>query len=134
MRITSARLASVCLCLAAAAHGQTMFRGNDAHTGIYPGPAPREFHGIKWKFLTGGRVIGSPVIQEKVIYFGSDDGNVYAVDAQTGLQVWKTTTRGPVPCTPAIANGVVYVGSYDGKLYALDQKTGAVEMEIRDGG
>ena len=68
--------------------------------------------------------------RRNVIYFGSDDGNVYAVDAQTGLQIWKTATRGPVPCTPAIANGVVYVGSYDGKFYALDQKTGAVKWKF----
>ncbi len=59
------------------------------------------------------------MIQDKFLYFGGDDGNVYAVDAETGRQVWKTTTRGPVPCTPAIANGTVYMGSYDGKFYAL---------------
>lgn len=107
-----------------------MFRGNAAHTGFYPGPAPREFHRVKWKFLTGARVVGSPVIHEKVIYFGSDDGNVYAVDAESGRQVWKTPTRGPVPSTPAVANGTLYIGSYDGKLYALDAKSGAVKWKF----
>ena len=72
------------LSLTSAAEAQSMFRGNAAHTGIYPGPAPREFHRVKWKFPTGARVVGSPVIQDKVIYFGSDDGNVYAVDAESG--------------------------------------------------
>ena len=85
-----------------------MFRGNAAHTGTYQGVAPREFHRVKWKFPTGARVVGSPVMQDKVIYFGSDDGNVYAVDAQSGQQIWKTATRGPVPCTPAIDHGMVY--------------------------
>ena len=99
------------LSLTSAAEAQSMFRGNAAHTGTYPGPAPREFHRVKWKFPTGARVVGSPVIQDKVIYFGSDDGNVYAVDAESGQQIWKTTTRGPVPCTPAIDHGTVYVGS-----------------------
>ena len=107
-----------------------MFRANPAHTGVYPGPGPREFHRIKWKFPTGARVMGSPVIQDKIIYFGSDDGNVYAVDAETGRQVWKATTRGPVPCTPALANGTVYVGSYDGKFYALNAQTGAVKWKF----
>ena len=107
-----------------------MFRGNAAHTGVYPGVAPREFHRLKWKFPTGARVVGSPVIEDKVIYFGSDDGNVYAVDAESGQQIWKTTTRGPVPCTPAIDHGTVYVGSYDGKFYALDAQSGAVKWKF----
>ena len=59
-----------------------------------------------------------------------DDGNVYAVDVETGRQVWKTRTRGPVPCTPAIANGTVYIGSYDGKFYALNSQTGAVKWKF----
>ena len=107
-----------------------MFRGNAAHTGAYPGVAPREFHRVKWKFPTGARVVGSPVTQDKVIYFGSDDGNVYAVEAESGRQIWKTATRGPVPCTPAIDHGTVYVGSYDGKFYALDAKSGAVKWKF----
>lgn len=126
--------AGLLLGLTGAADAQTMFRGNPAHTGVYPGPAPRELHRVKWKFPTGSRVVGSPIIQENVVYFGSDDGNVYAVDAESGRQLWKTTTRGPVPCTPAIANGVLYIGSYDGKFYALDAKTGAVKWKFATDG
>src|SRR5207249_7165428 len=63
------------LSLTSAAEAQSMFRGNAAHTGTYPGTGLREFHRVKWKFPTGARVVGSPVIQDKVIYFGSDDGN-----------------------------------------------------------
>ena len=70
------------VCLTSAAQAQSMFRGNAAHTGAYPGVAPREFHRVKWKFPTGARVVGSPVMQDKIIYFGSDDGNVYAVDVR----------------------------------------------------
>jgi outer membrane protein assembly factor BamB len=107
-----------------------MFRGNAAHTGVYPGRGPREFHRIKWKFVTGSRVVSSPVTYENAIYFGSDDGNLYALDTETGRQLWKTTTRGPVPCTPAIVNGTVYFGSYDGKFYALDAKTGDIKWKF----
>lgn len=109
---------------------QTMFRGNAAHTGIYEGGGPREFHRLKWKFVTGSRVISSPVIDGNSIYFGSDDGNIYSLDARDGRQLWKTPTRGPVPCTPAIMNGTIYAGSYDGKFYALDTKTGNVKWKF----
>lgn len=124
----------VLLSLTSLLPAQTMFRGNPAHTGVYAGPGPRVFHRLKWKFPTGNRVVGSPVLNDNVIYFGSDDGNVYAVDAESGRQLWRTATRGPVPCTPAIANGTVYVNSYDGKFYALDARTGAVKWKFTTGG
>src|SRR4051812_21469130 len=106
------------------ADGQSMFRGDPAHSGIFPGKAPRQFHRVKWTFTTGDRIVGSPVFQDKVVYFGGDDGNVYAVDADTGRQIWKCTTGGPAPSTPAVANSTVYLTSYDGRLYAINAKTG----------
>lgn len=107
-----------------------MFRGDAAHSGVYSGPAPRQFHRVKWKFATGDRVVSSPVIQGSTLYFGSDDGNVYAVDAGSGRQIWKCVTGGPVCATPAVANEMVYVGSYDGKFYALNAQTGAVKWKF----
>ena len=111
---------------------QAMFRGDAAHDGIYRAEGPRQFHRVKWKFPTGDRIVSSPVYKDGVIYFGGDDGNVYAVDAADGRQLWKHRTGGPVASTPAVAGGVVYVGSYDGKFYALDAKTGADTVEVRD--
>ena len=120
------------LCATTALDAQSMFRGDATHSGTYASQAPREFHRIKWKFPTGDRVVSSPVWQDNVIYFGGDDGNVYAVDATTGNQIWKHATGGPVPSTPAVADGVVYVGSYDGKFYALNAKTRGTKVEIRN--
>ncbi len=121
-------------CISTATNGQSMFRANPMHTGTYTGPAPRQFHRVKWKFPTGDRIMSSPVLKENVVYFGSDDGNVYAVDAATGHQIWKHATNGPVPATPAIADGTVFIESYDGKLYALNAKTGAVKWKFATGG
>ena len=111
-----------------------MFRGDAAHSGSYAGTAPRQFHRIKWKFPTGNRVVSSPVVSDKVVYFGGDDGNVYAVDAENGRQIWKRATGGPVPCTPAVVDGVVYVGSYDGKFYAFNAKSGELKWKFRTEG
>jgi outer membrane protein assembly factor BamB len=116
------------------AHAQSMFRGDPAHSGTYSGQAPRQFHRVKWKFPTGGRVISSPVVQDKALYFGGDDGNIYAVDVETGRQIWKRATGGPAPSTPAVANGIIYAGSYDGKFYALNAQTGAVNWKFATGG
>src|SRR5579884_953604 len=122
------------LALAMACHGQSVFRGDTAHTGIFAGSGPRQFHRVKWRFATGDRVVSSPVWAAGVIYFGSDDGNVYAVDAETGLRKWTFVTRGPVPCTPAIANGLVYFASYDGHLYAVEADTGRLRWKFSTGG
>jgi outer membrane protein assembly factor BamB len=116
--------------MALSAHSQSMFRGDPAHSGTSKETAPRQFHRVKWKFPTGDRIMSSPVWDNKVLYFGGDDGNIYAVDSETGRQVWKRSTGGPAPCTPAVANGIVYATSYDGKFYALDVKTGAIKWKF----
>ena len=111
-----------------------MFRGGPEHSGVSAGPAPRTFQRIKWKFPTGDRIVSSPVWLDGAIYFGGDDGNIYAVDAASGRQLWKRETGGPVPSTPAIAEGTLYAVSYDGKLYALDARTGAIRWKFATGG
>jgi outer membrane protein assembly factor BamB len=109
---------------------QPMFRSGPEHSGVYADQGPRQFHRVKWKFPTGDRVVSSPVYADGVIFFGSDDGNVYAVDAADGHQLWQRHTGGPVPSTPAIAGQLVYVGSYDGKFYALDKRTGKPQWKF----
>jgi len=132
---TTRFLIALMICLTSATClAQSMFRGGPTHTGVYASPGPRAFHGIKWKFATGDRIVSSPVWSEGAIFFGGDDGNIYAVDAATGRQLWKRATGGPAPSTPAVADGAVYAVSYDGKLYALDAKTGAVRWKFTTGG
>ena len=60
-----------------------------------------------------------------VVYVGSNDDNVYALNASTGTQLWSYTTGNLVNSSPAVANGVVYVGSGDDNVYALNASTGA---------
>ena len=111
-----------------------MFRGGPAHAGVQAGAAPREFHRVRWTFPTGGGIVSSPVLLDGVIYFGSNDNNVYAVAADSGRQLWAHATGGPVAATPAVARDLVYVGSYDGRFYALDARTGATRWKFRTGG
>ena len=49
-----------------------------------------------------------------IVYVGSADGKVSALNATTGATVWTVTTGGGVQSSPAVANGIVYVGS-DGR-------------------
>ncbi len=54
-----------------------------------------------------------------VVYIGSGDHNVYALNASTGAKLWSYTTGDTVYSSPAVANGVVYVGSFDNNVYAF---------------
>ena len=75
---------------------------------------------------TGAFVESSPAVVNGVVYIGSDDGNLYALNASTGQKMWSFSTGGvqPVLDAPAVELGVVYIGSYDGVLYALNAATG----------
>jgi outer membrane protein assembly factor BamB len=81
--------------------------------------------GLKWKLSTNGQVLSSPEVVNGVIYFGSDDDNVYALNASTRAKLWSYGTGDEVHSSPAVVNGVVYVGSVDHNVYALNASTGA---------
>lgn len=127
-------LAYLTLGAAGLSHAQWMFRGDPAHSGVYAGSGPRKLQGVKWKFPTGNRIVSSPVYSDGILFFGSDDNNLYAVDAATGLQKWRYTTRGPVPSSPAVASDMVYFPSYDGNFYALNAATGRLKWKFTTGG
>ena len=87
--------------------------------------SPANVSGIDqdWRFTTGGSVSSSPAVVNGVVYVGSDDTNLYALNASTGAQLWSFPTSGNVS-SPAVANGVVYaVGN--GNVFALNAATGA---------
>jgi outer membrane protein assembly factor BamB len=68
--------------------------------------------------------LSSPVVANGVVYIGSGDQNVYALDATTGALRWTFATGDVVHASPAVASGVVYIGSWDRNVYAIDAVTG----------
>ena len=85
---------------------------------LVPGQPPRA-GSLAWKFPTGAAIWSSPAVVNGVVYFGSEDHYVYALNAKTGKELWKYPTRGMVQSSPAVVDGVLYVGSDDGNVYAL---------------
>jgi outer membrane protein assembly factor BamB len=112
---------------------------------------------LKWKFATGGErrfaarhihgidppgetmpdpydvYLSSPAVADGTVYFGSSDGNVYALDAASGALRWKFATGGVVHASPALANGALYIGSWDTWFYALDAATGKEKWRFKTG-
>ncbi len=109
-----------------------IFRGNSAFQGIASGELPDELQ-LAWTFSTGGPVKSSAVVGDGVVYFGSDDYHVYAVDLASGTERWKFKTEGPVEAAPLLVGDTLYIGSSDGILYALDAATGAKRWTFETG-
>lgn len=83
-------------------------------------------------YITGGNVTSTPAVwdsgQGEIIFFGSDDGFLYALmpNKDSLNLIWSYSTGSPIKTSPSInnADGTVYVGSNRGYLYAFSSTTG----------
>src|SRR3989344_7924219 len=70
---------------------------------------------VKWNYSTGGAVWSSPAYDDNVqftggttdgVFFGSNDGKVYALQRSTGSVQWIAITGGAVRSSPAILKSI----------------------------
>jgi len=108
-------------------------RGNLMRTGEFEATGAPKLAEVAWTFRTQGPVRSSPVVVDGVVYVGSNDGKVYAIEAGTGAERWSFDTGGPVTGSAAIVDSVVYIASECGALFALDTKTGQRLWEVKTG-
>ena len=108
-------------------------QGHDAaHSGV-AGESVEPPLEVLWKYKTGAGY-SSPAVSGGMVYVGSNDGYVYALDASSGSLKWKYKTGDSVASSPAVSGGVVYVGSHDGYVYALDASSGNLKWKYKTGG
>src|SRR5262249_2719415 len=66
-------------------------------------------------------VLAEPAVDEKYVYFGSRDGQVYSVNRSDGKPRWKRSLGGPVVAAPTLLDGRgLYVASTSGRLEFLN--------------
>ena len=96
-----------------------MFRHDITHSGQSKYVEPPSVV-LKWRYQTGGDIFSSPAIgSDGIIYFGSKDDYLYAINPNGTLK-WRYLTGGDIYSSPAIgSDGTVYVGSNDNYFYAL---------------
>jgi eukaryotic-like serine/threonine-protein kinase len=103
-----------------------MYRGNLQNTGVYDTRAARYFdEEPNWAFNAPSQISCDPVVSEGVVYFGTHKGDLFAVDALSGIERWRFRMRLPVMQPPEIVGGVVYCVSFRSHLFALDAQSGA---------
>ena len=86
------------------------------------------FDGAAGQYVEGGALGGG------LFVIGNSDGNVYALDAESGDLRWTFETGHRVWATPLIVSDTVYIGSMDRHLYALDLSNGNVRWDFHAGG
>jgi len=107
--------------------GRGQFRGEGGNGVSSSNIAPPL--GLRWKIKLQSdnekiRALNPPVVIGDTIYFGSDDGNFYALDVESGYMRWVFKSGAEINSIPYADKDKVYFGSKDGKLYALSRETG----------
>ena len=77
-----------------------------------------------WKRDLPGRAESSPVVIGRTVYFGCENGRLYALSTINGNERWSTELGGAIKAAPSYYGGRLYVGDYGGHMNAVDARTG----------
>ncbi|AFZ72964.1 outer membrane protein assembly factor BamB family protein [Natronobacterium gregoryi] len=72
--------------------------------------------------LTGP--VGSPVLDHDTVFVGTERGNLYALERETGRRRWTFETLSATNATPIVTRDRLFLATDDGTVYAIDPGTG----------
>lgn len=101
---------------------------------VFNGDGYRPLENLKWKYKTDGKIFSSPIAKDGVVYIGSEDGFLFAIDEKLGNLKWKFKTGGAIHSSPSLFENILYFGSFDGNYYAVNTKNGKLLWKFRTGG
>lgn len=109
-----------------------VFRGDPLMSGVGTAKLPAQL-AERWTFKTGDSIVGAPAVVGGVVYVGSFDRHLYAIDLATGKKKWATKF-GHLKASPSVKDGKVYVGNLDGKFHCVSAADGKVEWTFETEG
>jgi outer membrane protein assembly factor BamB len=74
---------------------------------------------LLWTSREVGRVVGTPLVRDGLLYVGDLGGTVYCLDAVTGALVWKHETNEAIWGCLLLAGDRLYVGNVEGNMTVL---------------
>lgn len=88
---------------------------------------------LKWAFgVPDATVIRSqPAVANGRVYFGTQEGVIYSLDASTGCTYWATEVTSQVRSGIVIANGSVFAGDVSGHIYSINAITGVPNWQVK---
>jgi eukaryotic-like serine/threonine-protein kinase len=108
------------------ANSWPMFHGRPDLIGVSDSPLSKDLV-LRWSFRADpdrAAVKSSPVIADGRVYFGCENGKVFALELATGRKVWEVKFDGSVMATPLVLGNTVYVGTNEPVFYALSTSSG----------
>lgn len=114
--------------------GKLVYAPNGDHTLYVIDPAVIENGQPQtvWTFTAQNKLWSRPLVENGVVYQGSLDHNMYALDAASGKELWRfAQSTSPIVSQPSLNNGALYFGSFDNEFYALDAKTGKLKWKTK---
>jgi outer membrane protein assembly factor BamB/tRNA A-37 threonylcarbamoyl transferase component Bud32 len=91
-------------------------------------------HSPIWTFSCEDEIRGSANYADGVVYIGSYDHNMYALEADNGNFIWKYAAEGGIVSKPAIYDNKVFFGSTDQYVHAISCRNGKkVWVQSTDG-
>lgn len=77
----------------------------------------------------------TPLLLDGVIYCGSSDGGLYALDATTGAKLWRHDAKAPVfSGIGRHGTDTLMFGTMDGSVVLLDRRTRQETLRVKTGG
>ncbi|ELZ02924.1 pyrrolo-quinoline quinone [Natrialba chahannaoensis JCM 10990] len=67
---------------------------------------------------------GPPVLDRDTVFVGTDRGNCYAFDQETGRRRWVVETMAATETAPVVTRERLFFGTADGTIHAVDPATG----------
>ena len=102
----------------------TLFRGDPQRTGVFDFPAIRGQPTIQWQTKLSSTWLMPPILADDILYTGSGNGTLYALDVQTGEKLWSTDGFSQLENSGAVGGDILVAGGYDGRVRALDRHSG----------
>jgi outer membrane protein assembly factor BamB len=90
--------------------------------------------GLLWTSREVGRVVGTPIVKDGLLYVGDVGGTVHCLDAATGAHLWKHETNDAIWGCFLLAADRLYVGNAGGLMTVLrtgrrKELLGQIEMD-----
>ena len=74
---------------------------------------------LLWTSREVGRVVGTPIVRDGLLYIADLGGTVHCLDAATGAHVWKHETNEAIWGCLLLAGDRLYVGTVEGSMTVL---------------
>jgi outer membrane protein assembly factor BamB len=89
---------------------------------------------VIWTRPVGPGSETSAVVSGQTVYYGDQDGTLYARNVHNGHLYWTYHASGAIKGGPALDNGILYFGDYAGRAYAVRAVNGTQVWAVSTSG